>query len=158
MSDIDIIGTITGAYSYNAPNGRQAENAKIMMMLGDFEFSIDTAAYNQLTREARWRWQEQERIGKQDLLQYTGKEARSVKLDGEAHAFFRNGVTSIDALYDLADKAQPQQLVSGAGDVLGWWVITDFTDTTPAFLPGGSPRKKTYSITIKHYADDIHNP
>lgn len=151
---VDIIGTITGAYDARQP----ADSASIMMMLGNFEFSIDTATYNQLTREARWRWSEQERIGKQDLLQYTGKSARSVKMDGEAHSQFRNGVASIDTLYDLADKAEPQQLVSSAGDVLGWWVITDFTDTTPAFLPGGAPRKKTYSITIKHYADDLSNP
>ncbi|MBH2533998.1 phage tail protein [Serratia marcescens] len=151
---VDIIGTITGAYDARRP----VDSASIMMMLGTFEFSIDTTTYNQLTREARWRWSEQELIGKQDLLQYTGKSARTVKMDGEAHSLFRNGVASIDALYDLADKAEPQQLVSSAGDVLGWWVITDFTDTTPAFLPGGAPRKKTYSITIKHYADELSNP
>jgi phage protein U len=79
-------------------------------------------------------------------------------MDGEAHSQFRNGVAGIDALYDLADKAEPQQLVSSAGDVLGWWVVTEFSDTTPLFLPGGAPRKKTYSITIKHYADDLSNP
>ncbi|MCW6026335.1 phage tail protein, partial [Serratia marcescens] len=79
---VDIIGTITGAYSARPP----ADSGSIMMMLGNFEFSIDTATYNQLTREARWRWSEQERIGRQDLLQYTGKSARSVKMDGEAHS------------------------------------------------------------------------
>ena len=41
---------------------RGARQASVMMMLGDFAFSIDTTAYNQLTREASWRWSEQERI------------------------------------------------------------------------------------------------
>lgn len=58
---------------------------------GRFCLSIDTTAYNQLTREASWRWSEQERIGKQDLLQYTGKPGRTVRLEGESHAFFRKG-------------------------------------------------------------------
>ncbi|USX33712.1 phage tail protein [Enterobacter sp. Z1] len=60
-------------------------------MLGDFAFSIDTTAYNQLTREASWRWSEQERIGKQDLLQYTGKPGRTVRLEGSRMRSFVRG-------------------------------------------------------------------
>lgn len=157
----EYIGAVTSTYEQDAL-ARERENARndppsVMMMLGDFEFSINTATFNQLAREASWRWPEQERIGKQDLLQYTGKAARSVKFDGETHAFFRNGTASIDTLYALADKAAPQLLVSGAGDVLGYWVVTEFSDNTPSFLRGGGPRKRTYSMTIKHYADDLSN-
>jgi phage protein U len=131
---------------------------RVMMSLGGFEFSIDTTTYNQLVREASWRWSKQERIGKQDLLQYTGKEGRTVTLSGEAHRFLHNGVGSIDDLYDLADKAEPLQLVSGMGDVLGFWVIDKFTDTTSSFLPGGTPRHKTFTLGLLHYADDLSNP
>jgi hypothetical protein len=137
---------------------RGAEQARVMLMLGDFAFSVDTTAYNQLTREASWRWSEQERIGKQDLLQYTGKSGRTVRLEGQAHAFFRNGVDAVNDLYDLANLAAPQQLVSGVGDVLGWWVVTEFADTTSRFLPGGGHRNKNWTLAIKHYADDISNP
>ncbi|HHB1424471.1 TPA: phage tail protein [Serratia odorifera] len=154
----DIINSVVAGYEQGLSDVRTTDEPRVMLMLGDFEFSIDTATYNQLTREASWRWGEQERIGKADLLQYTGKSARSVKIEGEAHALFRNGVDAINDLYLLADKAEPQQLVSGAGDVLGWWVIMDFNDANTSFLPSGAPRKKTYSMTIKHYADDISNP
>jgi phage protein U len=51
-------------------------------------------------------------------------------------------VEGVNDLFDLADQAKPQQLVSG-GDVLGWWVVTDFSDTTSKFLPGGGHRNKT---------------
>lgn len=89
---------------------------------GRFCLSIDTTAYNQLTREASWRWSEQERIGKQDLLQYTGKPGRTVRLEGESHAFFRKGVDAVNDLFDTADQNKPQQLVSGEGDVwAGGW-------------------------------------
>ncbi|MGC1054570.1 phage tail protein [Pantoea agglomerans] len=91
-------------------------------------------------------------------MQYTGKPGRTVRLDGEAHAFFRNGVDAVNDLYDLADLAQPQLLVSGEGDVLGWWAVTQFSDTTDRFLPGGGHRNKNWTMTLKHYADDISNP
>lgn len=153
---------VIGAIEYGVFTGRRTliaeDPPKVMLMLGDFEFSIDTVAYNELSRDASWRWNAQERIGKQSLMQYTGKESRSVKLSGEAHTLFRNGVGAIDDLYDIGDNAEPLLLVSGAGDVLGWWVITEFSDTVPSFLPGGVPRRKTFSVTIKHYADDISNP
>ncbi|MZY81089.1 phage tail protein, partial [Enterobacter hormaechei] len=89
MSEIIPVFEDFGQFQSSTVRGAQA--ARVMMMLGDFAFSIDTTAYNQLTREASWRWSEQERIGKQDLLQYTGKPGRTVRLEGESHAFFRNG-------------------------------------------------------------------
>ncbi len=154
----EIIPAIEDSGQATASAARSGEAAKVMMMLGEFAFSIDTTAYNQLSREATWRWNEQERIGKQDLLQYTGKPGRTVKLEGESHAFFRKGVDAVNDLYDLADQQKPQQLVSGAGDVLGWWVITEFSDSSSRFLPGGGARNKNWTMTIKHYADDISNP
>lgn len=84
----EIIPLIEESGQRQAGAQRGARQASVMMMLGDFAFSIDTTAYNQLTREASWRWSEQERIGNQDLLQYTGKPGRTVKLEGQAHAFF----------------------------------------------------------------------
>lgn len=154
----EIIPLLEDTRREQANTARGAEQAKVMLMLGDFAFSIDSTAYNQLTREASWRWSEQARIGKQDLLQYTGKPGRTVRLEGEAHAFFRKGIDAVNDLYDLANKAGPQQLVSGVGDVLGWWVVTDFTDTTSRFLPGGGHRNKNWTMTLKHYADDLSNP
>jgi hypothetical protein len=130
---------------------------RIMLSFGAFEFSIDTAAYKTLTREASWRWAEQQRTGKQDLLQYTGKPGRTAKLEGEAHSSFKNGVAAIDDLYDLADLAEPQLLVTSEGDVMGYWVVKDFTDTTTSLLPGGAARHKTFSVTIQHYGDDLDN-
>ncbi|MEL4016548.1 phage tail protein [Dryocola clanedunensis] len=144
---------------YSLAQGPQPSDApRIMLSLGSFEFSIDTVAYQTLVRDASWRWQEQQRIGKQDLLQYTGKSGRTVKLDGEAYQAFRNGISAIDDLYLLADEAKPQQLVTSEGDVLGYWVVKAFNDSINQFIPGGGPRHKTFSVTIQHYGDNLDNP
>lgn len=138
---------------------RGAADARVMLMLGEFAFSVDTAAYNQLTRDAAWSWSEQARTGQQSLLQYTGKNGRTVRIEGESHAFFgKSGTDAVSALYDLADKAEPLLLVSGEGDVLGWWVAERFSDTCDRFLPGGGHRNKKWSLELKHYADDLADP
>ena len=138
---------------------RGAADARVMMMLGDFAFSVDTAAYNQLAREAAWNWSEQPRIGQQSLLQYTGKNGRTVRIEGESHVFFgKIGTGAVDTLYDIADRAEPQLLVSGEGDVLGWWVVERFSDSTDRFLPGGGHRNKKWTLELKHYADNLADP
>ena len=104
MSEIIPIFEDSGQRSTGALRGGQ--EARVMMMLGSFAFSIDTTAYHQLTREASWRWSEQERIGKQDLLQYTGKPGRTVRLEGQSHAFFRKGVEGVNDLFDLAETGE----------------------------------------------------
>ncbi|KJO24709.1 tail protein, partial [Enterobacter hormaechei subsp. xiangfangensis] len=50
MSEIIPVFEDFGQFQSSAVRGAQA--ARVMMMLGDFAFSIDTTAYNQLTREA----------------------------------------------------------------------------------------------------------
>lgn len=158
MSGFSVLAAIEQNTEATQRSAAASDPPRVMLMLGDFEFSIDALTYRELSREANWRWSAQERIGQADLLQFTGKEQRAVTLQGEAHAFFRKGVGAIDELYDLADKSEPLQLVSGAGDVLGYWVIEKFSDSTTKFLPAGTPRHKTFSIGIRHYADDLSNP
>ena len=52
MSEIIPVFEDFGQFQSSTVRGAQA--ARVMMMLGDFAFSIDTTAYNQLTREASW--------------------------------------------------------------------------------------------------------
>ena len=145
--------------SNKSPVVRGAADAGVMLLLGNFAFSVNTAAYNQLAREASWNWSEQARIGQQSLLQYTGKNGRTVRIEGESHAFFgKSGTEAVNTLYELADQTEPQLLVSGVGDVLGWWVVVHFSDTTDRFLPGGGHRNKKWSLELKHYADDLADP
>ena len=98
--------------------------SRILLKLGGVEFTTTGAAWNTLSREVQWRWAEQQRTGKQDLLQYTGKAARTVRLEGEAHVRFGDSLNRVDALFDLGEGATPQLLVSGSGDILGYWVVT----------------------------------
>ncbi|EOC1941028.1 phage tail protein, partial [Escherichia coli] len=105
--------------------------SRVMLSFGEFEFSIDSAAYNAMKRTMEWRWDEQQLIGKKDLLQYTGKGARTISLEGMVHAGFRDGVgmDALDTLVQMVDKnPAPHLLVSGTGDVMGYFVVTAYSD------------------------------
>jgi phage protein U len=158
MSDI-FWSTINGNEAFS--EGRaMSDMPRVMLALGEFNFSIDTAAYSALSREMEWRWAEQNRAGKQDLLQYTGKAGRTVTLEGEALSQMPTGdpMAALDELVSLSDKAEPQLLVSSTGDIMGWWVIKRYSDNANNFVPGGGARHKTFTLTIQHYADDLLNP
>lgn len=137
---------------------REDAPPRVMMQLGDFTFSIDELAYNSMKTDFAWSWAEQGRIGKQDLLQYTGKSAPTRTLDGEAHASLGSSIGALKSLSQLGDLAQPLLMVSGYGDVLGYWVVVSVSSNTRTFLPGGSARHATFSMTLKFYGYDLSNP
>lgn len=62
---------------------------EVMMALGSYRFSLSTAAYDSLSREAAWRWPAQDRLGAHPVLQYTGPGANSIDLEGMIHPHYK---------------------------------------------------------------------
>lgn len=87
--------------------------ADIMLMLGSYQFSIDTAAYQQLQRSTAYKWQGQDRVGQREALQYTGPGQDSVTLTGVVFPQYKGGTGQLNAMRALAATGQPQILVSG---------------------------------------------
>lgn len=155
-----IIEDISAAFSqaqgeFEPSSSQSSEAPRVLMSWGDFEFSIDNAAYSTLSRSAEWRWSEMQLIGKRDLLQYTGKSTRTVSLDGETYAGFGAGPEATEALFQQADLERPQLLVSGTGDIFGYWVVTTFNDVATSLLPGGGARRRTFRIEMKYYGEEL---
>lgn len=130
--------------------------AKVMLSFGSFKFSISSAAYSELTKTWNWKWAAQPVIGHSDRLQCTGKEPVSVSISGEVSALFNGvGVNQIETLAKLGDEMKPQLLVSGLGDILGYWCMTSVTETNTKFMAGGLPRMQTFTAELKFYGDNI---
>ncbi|ENQ8613714.1 phage tail protein [Vibrio fluvialis] len=133
--------------------------AEVMLSLGSFKFHIAAAAYNELVKQWEWHWQAQSRVGQSDLLQYTGKGADKLTLNGQVATLFREvGTRQIEKLADLGNQATPLLLVSGLGDVLGYWVMTSLSETDTRFVKGGLPRAQTFTMELKFYGDNLQNP
>ena len=125
-----------------------------MLALGEYRFSLDTAAYQELTRIAEYRWQSQERIGQRPAQQYLGLGEESVELDGVIYPAYKGGLGQLDAMRAEAGKGQPLMLSSGSGDIFGKWCITRIEEVRSLFYADGSPRKKTFRLRIVHYGED----
>ena len=128
--------------------------ADIMMTLGDFQFSIDTAAYQGLKRETSWRWKQQERIGREPANQYIGPGNDRVTLDGSIYPHFRGGLGQLNAMRSMADEGEELRLVDGRGYVIGTYVITRISENQATFAAEGVPLKQDFQIELALYGED----
>lgn len=127
---------------------------RVMLGLGEFRFEIDTLTYQKLSLNQSWRWQEQARINRDPALQFLGRNAGEIELDGVIYPSFRGGIAQVEAMRALADKGRPMQLVDGLGRIWGAWVITEIGDTRTVFADDGQPRKIEFRIKLKAYGED----
>lgn len=63
-------------------------NSGTMMMLGQYRFSIDSAAYQTFTRSTEYRWEEQKRLGKDPAMQFVGPGTDTITLEGTIYPHF----------------------------------------------------------------------
>jgi uncharacterized protein len=127
----------------------------VMMALGPYRFSLDTAAYESLERTAAWRWESNDRIGRAPALQYAGKASQTIRLSGAVFPAWRGGIGQLDEMRALGDKGEPLMLTDGLGFVWGRWVITEVTESQSAFLAMGAPRKQAWTLALTYYGEDV---
>lgn len=128
--------------------------SSVMLALGEFRFSIDTAAYQNLERSSSYRWDSVDRLGVRPAMQFIGPGEDTVTLDGTIYPSFRGGLGQVTAMRAEAAKGEPLLLVDGAGRVWGLYVITDIRETQTVFFSNGAPRKIDFNLTLKMYGGD----
>lgn len=125
--------------------------AEIMLQLGAFQFSVDNAAYQTLTRSSNYNWSPQSRIGTADALQFTGLGRDSIGLRGIVYPEYKGGDGQIDLMRLQALVGVPLPLVSGQGRVLGLWVMEGVRETQAVFGFGGLPRRQEFDLRLRRY-------
>jgi phage protein U len=143
-----IIQRAVGAFQ-----GNDSGNAPVMMMLGGFKFSLNTAVFQEFERRTSYAWPAQERVGQYAALQYTGPGDDRVTLPGVIFPDWRGGAGQIDELRALASQGRPLQLITAAGDILGEWVIDAVDERASVFKTDGTPRKQEFVVSLKKYGD-----
>ncbi|MEM7047006.1 MAG: phage tail protein [Pseudomonadota bacterium] len=127
----------------------------ILMALGDFRFSIATAAYQTLRRENEYRWAAQDRIGREPARQWLGQGHDTITLEGVIYPAERGaGTEQITAMRNAASKGEPLILVDGTGHVWGKHVIERIEETQSHLHTDSQPRKQAFALTLAAYGDD----
>jgi phage protein U len=126
----------------------------VMMALGAFRFGVNRANYQTFTRSASWRWEAQDRLGRNPALQFLGPGTDEISLQGVIYPHFRGGLRQVELMRFVANAGQPLILVDGLGWVWDRWVITSVEETKTLFLADGAPRKIEFSVGLKAYGSD----
>lgn len=126
----------------------------VMMALGSFRFSLDTAAYEALRRSDSWRWIEMARLGRAPAQQYLGPGAAEIGMDGTIYPHYRGGLGQMASMRTEANKGSALRLVDGLGNVWGKFVIKNITESQSHFFTKGVPLKIGFSVTISAYGED----
>lgn len=129
-------------------------STNVMMKLGAYNFSLNTAAYQRLRRESRYGWQRQARLGRTPALQKAVGATHTMHLEGVIYPHYRGGLRQIDAMRAEADKDDPLELVDGLGFVHGRWVILSISETRSEFFADGAPKSKEFALGLEAYGED----
>ncbi len=125
-----------------------------LMKLGDYLFSIDTAAYQQLQKRSTYRWQAQARLGRLPAQQYLGPGEETLSLEGILYPHHKGGLDQLEAMRLEADKGQPLLLTDGMGHIWQQWVIRQIEETHTVLFEDGTPRKLTFRLQLTRYGTE----
>lgn len=126
---------------------------EIMMSLGQFQFGISTAAYQELSRVTEYRWPAQERFMQGEALQFVGPGGDTISLPGVIYPEFRGGTGQLDAMRALASQGQPQTMIDGSGRIMGQWVIERVEERGSVFAAAGVARKQEFTVNLRKFGN-----
>lgn len=121
------------------------------MILGDFMFSLNSAAYQEFQRQNEYRWESQPVQGAHEVLQYCGPGQETITLPGVIFPTYRGGTGQLDKVRALAAKGKPQMLITATGNMLGEYVIVSVQENQKTFAALGIPLKIEFQIELRSY-------
>ncbi len=124
-----------------------------MLKLGEFIFSVDTAAYQTLQRSTAQKWVSIERIGKRAAMQDLGPGKDEITLPGVIFPHYKGGLGQIDKMREMQAKGDPLMLVDGLGNVHDEWCILSVGEKDSVFFKDGVARKQEFTIKIQRYEE-----
>lgn len=128
-----------------------------MAQLGEFQFSLETAAFDTLTRASEYRWATQQRIGRQPASQFIGLGEDKIELSGTIYPHFRGGLGQVGLMREIASEGVPLPLIysfENVGQYAGLWCINSISDNRSEFIRVGAAKKIEFSLSLTAYGAD----
>ncbi|WP_322009211.1 phage tail protein [Paraburkholderia sp. J12] len=126
-------------------------NMPTLMVLGSFQFSINTIVFQEWARKNKWKWGALQRMGQFDALQFLGPENDTLDLPGVLYPRWKGDINSLDTLRSMGDAGQPYQLVDSMGYTQGRWIIEGLDETQKFHDVDGTPKKVEFTLSLKLY-------
>lgn len=126
----------------------------MLMALGQFVFSLDTLAYQELKRSNTWRHPSNSRVGARPARQFVGVGDETFALSGWIATGQLGDYGSMDELRAMGDSGQAFALVSGNGEVFGQFVLESLNETGTLHDRYGYPSKVTFDLQLVRVDDN----
>lgn len=123
-----------------------------MLALGNYRFSVSTAAFQSLERTSEYRWAQMNTFGTRPANQFVGIGKDEIRLKGVIFPHYKGGLAQIDAMRATAANGQPLKMVSSTGEKLGKWVIVSIQEAQ-SHLINGQPLKQEFTVVLRYYGD-----
>ena len=132
--------------------------SEVLVALGPFLFYATAPSFQKLKFDAEFRWQPQNRLGRDVAQQFLGPGERTVYLDGVLYPEAFGGADLLTGIHAAARSGLTLPLIAMSdsglqGDVMGLWVVKKLTNTRSLFSSSGA-RKIEFLISLKAYGED----
>ena len=125
--------------------------AEVMLALGAYRFSIDTATYETFRQTTNYRWPSQARLGQMPARQFVGLGEETIELNGVIYPHYAGGLDQLEDLKGEASKGEPLLLTDGLGRVWGQWVVLSIQEEQSFLFSNGASRKLIFTLNITRY-------
>lgn len=119
-----------------------------MLAFGEFQFSLDTAAYEALSRRTEARFARHAIVGGDEVVQFTGLPSETITLEGRIYPHFRGGLGQLDTLRALVRSGEPRVLADLDGFVRGMWVATSVEERQTHLDGSGRPHRQDFRFGL----------
>ncbi|WP_296223206.1 phage tail protein [Ralstonia sp. UBA689] len=127
----------------------------MMMALGLFVFSLDTAPYAEFQRQIGWRHPGNNRVGRRPSHQFTGPDDETITLSGKLVPELTGGEWTLAALEVMGDSGESHTLIEGTGRYYGQFIIDSLDTTRTYFFQDGAARVCDFTIKLTRVDDGL---
>ncbi len=131
--------------------------SEVMLAIGNYEFSVDAAEYQELEKKHSWRWLTHQRVNQKSASQFQGSNASEINLTGIIYIEKAEDAKQLPKMKSEGDKGEPLRLISGSsalGRDWGLWCMTELNEKHVHHLPDGTSMKQTFTIRLIEYGED----
>jgi phage protein U len=126
----------------------------MMMALGQFVFSLDTAPYQDFQQQIGWRHPANSRTGRRPARQFLGPDDETITLAGLLAPELTGGDDSIEDLRKLGDSGEAHVLIEGTGRYYGLFVVETMQVTRTYFFQDGKARRIEFTLKLTRVDDE----
>lgn len=124
------------------------------MTLGPFAFEGIGFGFDSISQKLNTSWSEIEVAQRMNAQQFTGPGSSDVTIKGVLFPAEYGGQASLEGIKRAAEAGEPLMLVTGwqgEGIIRGLHTIQSVDDDRSHINARGTPRKSSYSISLKRY-------